>query len=170
MNAPILVDGSPVTVAVVNVPGGGAFRNARRPDVVARVNPFLVTQDKRSILNPAAFAIPAPGTFGNLGRWALHGPSLVQLDLTFHKRFPIRESQNLEFRAEFYNLLNRANLANPPATLNNSIGSGINQLQPGLPFTSASAGGAFGVANSTVERAVGLGTSRQIQLSLRLNF
>jgi hypothetical protein len=122
------------------------------------------------MLNPAAFATPQPGMFGNLGRYALHGPSLSQFDFTVQKRFPIREQVALEFRSEFYNIFNRTNFANPPAALNNALGTGTNQLQPGQPFNAAAAGGAFGVANGTVERAVGLGTSRQIQLSLRLNF
>jgi hypothetical protein len=170
VNAPILASGSPVTVPVVNVPGGGAFRNVRRPDVVAGANPFLQTGDKRWIINPAAFAVPAPGTYGNLGRFALHGPSLSQFDLTLQKRFAISERLGIEFRSELYNILNRANFANPPATLNNALGTGANQLQPGQAFSTAAAGGAFGVANSTVERTVGLGTNRQIQLSLRFMF
>ena len=170
VNSPIVVGSQVMTVPVVNVSGGGAFRNVRRPDVVAGVNPFLTTSDKRVFLNPAAFAMPAPGTFGNLGRGAIHGPGMSQFDLTLHKRFRLTEKFNLEFRSELYNLFNRANFANPPAALNNALGTGSNQLQPGQAFTSASAGGAFGIYNSTVERAVGLGTSRQIQLSLRLNF
>jgi len=121
-------------------------------------------------VNPAAFAIPAPGKVGNLGRNALHGPGLTQLDLTVQKRFLISERANVEFRAEIYNLLNHTNYANPPIQLNQSLGTGNNQLQPGQSFTAAAAGGAFGVFNSTVEKAVGLGTSRQTQLSLRLNF
>ncbi len=170
VNAPVVVGGLPVTVPVVNVPGGGAFRNVRRPDVVAGVSPFLTGAGKRAFLNPAAFSMPAPGAFGNLGRGALHGPGMSQFDLTLQKRFRLTERFNIEFRSELYNLLNRANFANPPATLNNSLGTGSNQLQPGQAFTSASAGGAFGLYSSTVERAVGLGTSRQVQLSLRLNF
>jgi hypothetical protein len=170
VNAPIVVNGSPVTVPVVNVPGGGAFRNVRRPDVVPGVDPYLHTGDKRWIINPAAFAMPAPGTYGNLGRFALHGPSLSQFDITLQKRFTITERLGLEFRSEFYNVLNRANFANPPATLNNALGIAVNQIQPGQAFTAAAAGGAFGVANSTVERTVGLGANRQIQVSVRLSF
>ena len=166
---PIVVNGSPVTVPVINVPGGGNFRNFRRPDYIGG-DPFLQTADKRYFLNPAAFAIPAPGRVGNLGRNALHGPILSQFDLTAQKVFPIHEKTNLEFRAEIYNLFNRANFANPPVQLNQSLGTGANQLQPGQAFTPAAAGGAFGVFSSTVEKAVGLGTSRQVQLSLRLNF
>ena len=134
------------------------------------VDPFLSTGDRRYILNPAAFTIQAAGEYGNLGRWALHGPELTQLDLTLQKRFRITEHTNIEFRSEFYNILNRANFANPPARLNNSLGVGTNLIQPGQPFNPASAGGAFGIANSTVTKDVGLGAARQIQLSLRLSF
>ena len=51
-------------MAVVNGPGGGSSRQTRRPDLIAGVNPFL--DGDRNFLNPAAFAIPAAGTFGNL--------------------------------------------------------------------------------------------------------
>ena len=170
--APIVSGGAVLTVPVVNNPFGGAFRSNRRPDVVAGVDPFLHTSDGRFFLNPAAFSIPAPGSFGNLGRYALHGPGMSQLDFTVHKRFTIDEKRNLEFRAEFYNVFNKANFANPPAVLNNALGtnSAGNQLQPGQPFTPSAAGAAFGVFNSTVSKDVGLGAQRQIQLSLRLNF
>lgn len=170
VQTPIVSNGQVLTTAVINNPYGGAFRNNRRPSVVPGVDPFLRTADRRFILNPAAFTIPRPGEFGNLGRWALHGPSLVQFDLTLQKRFPVTERVSLEFRSEVYNVFNRANFANPPARLNNALGVGPNQIQPGQPFTSAAAGGAFGIANSTVTKDVGLGASRQIQLALRLSF
>jgi hypothetical protein len=170
VQAPIVTNGVPTTTAVVDNPFGGAFRSNRRPSVVSGVDPFLSTGDKRYFLNPAAFTFPQPGQFGNLGRYALHGPGLSQLDLTLHKKFAIDEKRNLEFRAEFYNIFNRANFANPPAVLSTGLGTGTNQIQPGQPFSAASAGGAFGVYNSTVSKDVGLGAQRQIQLSLRLNF
>jgi hypothetical protein len=95
---------------------------------------------------------------------------MTQVDFTLHKRFAIDERRDLEFRAEFYNIFNKANFANPPAVLNNALGTGTNQLQPGQPFSAAAAGSAFGVLNSTVSKDVGLGAQRQIQLSLRFNF
>ena len=165
----VLGDGSVATVPVINVPGGGNSRDVRFPDVVAGVNPFLTDVDKRFIVNPAAFSIPKPGTFGNLGRGALHGPGLSQFDLTLHKKFSITERVNSEFRFEVYNLFNRANLANPVVRLNNVLGTGTNQLQPGQAYGAAT-GGTFGTVLNTVESAVGLGAQRQIQLSLRLNF
>ena len=97
------------------------------------------------------------------------------------KRFPIKEGTNVEFRSEFFNIFNHANFANPSSTLNSALpsmtfntaanawvlGSGI---QPGQAFTQSSAGTAFGLIRQTVERTVGLGTNRQIQFALRLNF
>jgi hypothetical protein len=169
VNSPIVAGGVPVTVPVLNVPGGGNSRDVRFPDVVAGVDPFLRTPDRRFVLNPAAFATPAPGTFGNLGRGALHGPGLAQFDLTLHKKFALTERVNSEFRVEAYNLFNRANFANPVARLNNVLGTGANQLQPGQPYSAATAG-SFGSVLQTVESAVGLGAQRQIQFSLRFNF
>jgi hypothetical protein len=105
-----------------------------------------------------------------MGRYALHGPGLTQLDFTLHKRFAVTERMNVEFRAEIYNLLNHTNFANPPAVLANFLGIASGNLQPNQPYTAAASGGAFGIANSTVSKDVGLGAQRQIQFSLRFNF
>jgi hypothetical protein len=178
--SPVIVGGVVQTEAIINTPGGGASRGVRRPDAVLGVDPYITGQDKRIYLNPAAFAIPQPGTFGNLGRNAYVGPGLSQFDLTVHKRIPIRERVNMEFRAEIYNLFNRANFANPPATLGAGLPAGYNVavgaeptasgIQPGQPYSASAAGGAFGRLSQTVATTVGLGAQRQIQLSLRLNF
>jgi hypothetical protein len=179
LTSPVVVNGQVMTEAVVNVPGGGASRNVRRADVVAGVNPFVTGADKRVYLNPAAFSIPQPGTFGNMGRNALAGPDLSQVDLTVHKRIALTEKVNLQFRGEIYNLLNRANFTNPPATLSAGLpasytdaanATGLGGVQPGQSFSASAAGGAFGRMSSTVANTVGLGAQRQIQLSLRLNF
>jgi hypothetical protein len=166
-------------IATVNGPGGGSSRQTRRPNLIPGVNPYLGSD--RNFLNPAAFAIPAAGTFGDLPRNALKGPNFQQFDLILNKRFRFNESVNLEFRTEVFNLLNHANFANPASTLNvalptltfNStanafvLGSG---LQPGQPFTQSAAGSTFGLLRQTAERTVGLGTNRQVQFALRLNF
>ena len=153
--------------AVINTPGGGNSRNVRRPDLIPGVDPFL--NKDRTILNPAAFTTPKPGTFGNLERNSLHGPGFFQFDTILSKAFRITETFNLEFRTEIFNLFNSTNFANPPGTLPNVLGTSTNQLQPGQPFTTAAAG-AFGIVNSTVARTVGLGANRQIQFALRLIF
>jgi hypothetical protein len=77
--------------------------------------------------------------------------------------------KNTPVMLQRFNIFNHPNFANPPATLPNALGIGVNQIQPGQPFTSAAAG-SFGILNSTVAKTVGLGTNRQIQFALRLNF
>ena len=156
-------------VAVINTPGGGNSRNVRRPDLIPGIDPFI--NKDRSIINPAAFAIPQPGTFGNLVRNRIHGPRFFQQDVIVAKKFAVTESFNVEFRTEVFNIFNVTNFANPPAQLPSTFTTGSTvTLQPGQPFTAALAGSAFGVASRTVERTVGLGTNRQIQFALRLNF
>jgi len=139
------------------------------------VSPYL--NSDRSLVNPAAFSIPLPGVFGDLPRNALRGPGFKQFDLVLNKRFPITESTNIEFRTEIFNIFNFANFSLPSTTLNNALptitSAGVvstGSLQPGSGFTQAQAGGTFGLLRQTVERTVGLGTSRQIQFALRLNF
>ena len=165
---PVVTGGTIMTTPVVNVPGGGASRNVRRPDLIAGVNPYY--QNKGVFfINPAAFAVPQPGTFGNLGRDALRGPSNYQLDFTLSKKFAITESKNLEFRAECYNITNSPVFLAPgngTPRLNDATGT----VQPGQAYTQSAAGGTFGAVTSTVSNQVGSGTNRQFQLALRLNF
>jgi len=170
---PVIENGHVVTTAVVNTPGGGASRNVRRPDIVPGVQPLLYNSGV-AYVNPAAFTVPRAGTFGNSARNSLAGPSLAQLDITLSKKFAITERLNLEFRGEAYNIFNHANFANPGnVRLGQGIGSGPSStgiIQPGQPFTASVAGGNFGALNSTVSNQIGLGTNRQLQLALRLNF
>ncbi|HYW45682.1 MAG TPA: TonB-dependent receptor [Bryobacteraceae bacterium] len=166
--SPVVTGGVVMTTPVVNVPGGGASRNVRRPDVVPGVNPYYVSNGT-FFINPAAFAVPQPGTYGNLGRDALRGPSIGQLDLTMSKKIPVTETKYFEFRAECYNLMNSPVFAAPGGgtpRLNDATGI----LQPGQPYTQSAAGGTFGALTSTVSNQVGSGTNRQFQLALRFNF
>jgi Carboxypeptidase regulatory-like domain len=74
-------------------------------------------------LNPQAFVLPAVGTFGNLGKGSLRSPGLFNWDMALHKGFAIKERWEVQFRAEFFNALNRVNL-NPPTSSVNSAGFG----------------------------------------------
>jgi hypothetical protein len=100
----------------------------------------------------------------------LRGPSFRQFDLILNKRFKLTETAKLEFRTEIFNIFNKTNFANPAAQLPSALGISGTQVQPGQPFTQLTAGSTFGLLRSTVERAVGLGTNRQIQFALRLSF
>lgn len=75
----------------------------------------------------------ATGTdFGNVGRNVLRGPSQANFDFSIIKRFPFRESTNLELRAEFFNLFNHVNFANPISNFNaaGGINSNNGQIMP----------------------------------------
>src|SRR5690242_1301711 len=74
--------------------------------------------------SPAAFAAPATGTFGNAGRDIITAPGSAAVNAGLFKNFPLplREGMKLQFRSEFFNLLNRVNLGNPNVTLGSSMG------------------------------------------------
>jgi TonB dependent receptor len=145
-------------VTVTNIPGGNS-RGTQRPDLVPGVDPYL--KDGVRWLNPAAFATPQPGTFGNLPRNFLRGPEFWQADLTFSKDFRVAATLGLQVRLEIFNVANRLNYENPAATLPNGA--------PSVPFTDAQAG-TFGYILGPLNRTVGLGTARQTQISLRYTF
>jgi hypothetical protein len=156
--------------AVINVPGGGSSLDVRRPDLIPGVNPYL-DQD-RNYLNPAAFAIPAPGTFGNLKRGQLRGVKTWYADLSIRKQVITAENNILEFRVDISNLFNFTNFDKPVARLTGVLGmdAAAGQLQPGQPFTTQAAGMAFGVLNRTVKRAQDFSASRQILFGVAFRF
>jgi hypothetical protein len=67
-------------------------------------------------LNPAAFALPATGWFGNVGKGLLRSLGQFTWDMGFSKTFSARERLKVQFRAEFFNIFNRVNLNSPGAT------------------------------------------------------
>jgi hypothetical protein len=54
----------------------------------------------------------------------LRGPRQTNVDFSVIKRFPLGESKNIELRAEFFNLVNHLNFANPISNLNAVLSSG----------------------------------------------
>lgn len=138
-----------ISRATADVPDGNTSN--QRPNIVPGVSLYPAGGPTFSQwFNPAAFAIPPRGTWGNAGRAIATGPGLVQLDIALHKRFPIAEDRALVFRIESFNLFNRVQAGNP-----------------GTTFTSPAS---FGVVTSGLNRTIGTGTSRQLQLALRLHF
>ncbi|CAN5773263.1 hypothetical protein BH18ACI4_BH18ACI4_00370 [soil metagenome] len=88
--------------------------NNERPDWVAGFNPDnAVTGNVNQYFNPAAFRRAPAGQFGDVGRNVLIGPNVFTVDLSFMKENKITERMNLQFRAEAFNLFNRANFALP---------------------------------------------------------
>ncbi|MFN7999013.1 MAG: carboxypeptidase regulatory-like domain-containing protein [Bryobacteraceae bacterium] len=105
--------------------------------------------------NPAAFAVPAFGHFGNTARNQFYGPGFASVDFSIFKTTPIvKEKVSAQFRVEIFNLLNRVNLSGP----NNSVGSGSGM---GLIFGTLHSGDAPGI---------GAGEPRNLQLALKIIF
>ncbi|MBY0507112.1 MAG: TonB-dependent receptor [Bryobacteraceae bacterium] len=144
--------GRPFTVlvnrAATVVPSGQT--QSQRANYVGGIDPYAANRGPDLWLNPAAFVAPANGTYGNAGRNRFRGPGLWQADMGLAKRFRIREGMHLDFRAEAFNLFNRAQFGEPVANIS-------------VPT--------FGRILSTAnDGSTGTGTSRQMQFMLRLNF
>ena len=83
----------------------GTGSGNQRPDLVG--DPFSgPSVGGRQYLNPAAFALPTSGRFGNLGAWAIVGPSWNTWNAAMTKSFPVRERFTVYFRSEFFNFPN----------------------------------------------------------------
>jgi hypothetical protein len=79
-----------------------------------------------SFLNPGGFQLPAAGTFGNIGKGSMRGPGYFNWDMSLSKVFPIHGDRiRIVFRAEYFNVFNRANFNDPGVSLS---GSGFGQI------------------------------------------
>jgi outer membrane receptor protein involved in Fe transport len=74
--------------------------------------------------NPAAFATPAPGTFGTIRRDSLIGPNWRDLDLSLGKSFRLIEGARLEIRADSVNAFNHPNFSQPDAATGTGVAGG----------------------------------------------
>ena len=143
------LSGFPFTPLIgLNRSGDGDIRNPDRPSINPSFNGSIVTGNPNQWFNPGAFVLPTPGTYGNLGRGTLTGPGLADVDLSIFKNTGISDKTNLQFRAEFFNILNRSNYGPPNATV---FSSGAVSPSAGLITTTAT-------------------FPRQIQLGLKLIF
>ena len=91
--------------------------------------------------NTSAFTTNAIGTFGNAGRNILRGPGLFDIDASLFKNFPIKESLNLQFRAEFFNILNHPNFPVPNSDVSSPQFGQI--LPTGTNLSSGQVSGSF---------------------------
>ena len=87
-------------------------------------------RDAAGWFNTAAFAAPAPGTFGNAARNTVIGPRLHIVDLSVGKATKINDRFSAQFRAEFFNLFNHANLSLPHVDFNSRRPSARSPIRP----------------------------------------
>jgi len=107
-----------------NPSNNGDTRNPVRPFVNPAFTGPVIIGSPNQWFNPAAFLAPptASGFYGNLGRNTLIGPGLATWDFSLMKDTKLSERLSLQFRAEVYNLLNRANFNTPnPVTFTPSL-------------------------------------------------
>ncbi len=129
-----------------------------RPNVVLPDQVYPAQKTVQEYFNPAAFQCAGSnaactvfsGQFGNLGRNSVYGPGQRNFDIALSRQFRIRERLKLEFRSDFFNILNHANWGSPATG-----GSGIG--------TSLSSGATFG-------QVTAFGPPRLIQMALKLYF
>jgi hypothetical protein len=119
LSRPNWAPGATRFTATSNIPAGYFFN----PFAFAR--PIVAPRQVIPSSNGAAVADATCGQptvlctdFGNVGRNVLRGPKQTNVDFSVIKRFPLSESKNIEFRAEFFNLFNHVNFANPISNLN----------------------------------------------------
>ncbi|HQZ40890.1 MAG TPA: TonB-dependent receptor [Vicinamibacterales bacterium] len=135
--------------------GTGALRD--RPNLVG--DPYANVPQAaapRSVqyFNPAAFALPALGSYGDLERNALYGPGFNTVDLSVFKTTKLRGGASLQLRCEIFNLFNTINWANPGLSMSSSTSFGV-------ITNTRNAGGAPGI---------GAGEPFNVQLAAKILF
>jgi hypothetical protein len=95
------IGSTPATAITIDGSGAGGF--VQRADVIG--DPYANTT-RIQALNPAAFAIPTAGRYGNAGAFAFRGPRVSNWDITAAKDFRMTERLILNFRAEMFNIFN----------------------------------------------------------------
>jgi hypothetical protein len=133
----------------------GIANNFDRVDVVGDAFANVAeTGTNRQVrwFNPAAFAVPALGTFGNIGRNAIYGPGFFSLDPSIFKETKLSEKLTLQLRGEIYNITNYKNYANPGTTISNSTTFGL----------------ITNTRNGSSAPGLGFGEPRNVQIAVRL--
>jgi hypothetical protein len=134
-----------------NPSNNGDTRNPVRPFANPAFNGPIILGTPAKWFNPSAFLAPANtaangGFYGNVGRDTLIGPGLATWDFSVLKDTRIREQMTVQFRAEIFNILNRANFNQPNEVV----------------FTPSGVSPTAGIITSTST------TARQVQFGLKL--
>jgi len=154
--------GFPVDILQAETALGASYANLFRPDLVYGVPVWLSDPDAPggARINPAAFL--SSGNQGNLGRNAVTGFGMSQLDLTLRRNFLLSERRSIELRLEAFNALNQANLADPVRFLVSPL-FGESSSMLNLMLGSGSPG-------RGLTPAFQIGGARSLQLGLRFHF
>jgi hypothetical protein len=133
-----------------NPTGNGDTRNPVRPNWNPNFHGTLYPRTATEYFNPNAFLQPATGTYGNVSRDSLTGPGLTELDLSASKNTRLTERAHLQFRAEFFNILNHTNFLTPNPVVYSAATGGVSPTAGLVTATST--------------------TSRQIQFGAKVVF
>lgn len=138
------------TNGFANVPdGGGNVGSSQRSDYAG--NPNAKPCVSGTYFNTCAFVDPPEGSFGNVSRNTILGPGTEDIDFSLIKAMELSERFHLEFRSEFFNILNHYNPLFAPAAASATVGATVRGT-PGFGFVTASQ------------------PPRQIQFSLKLAY
>ena len=118
---------------------GVASAVGQRPDYTGA--PLYLSGDPTRHLNPNAFAIPAAGRIGTLGKGSVRGKPITNIDFSMAKNWRFKERYGFQFRAEFFNVFNHANFVGFDVDTRNGTFGQLNSTQPsreiqlGIKFT-----------------------------------
>jgi hypothetical protein len=133
-----------------------------RPNLVAGVPIYLHSADSTQWLNPAAFALPGVGQIGSLGKGAIRGKAISNLDLSINKNWRFKEKYGLQFRAEMFNAFNHTNFVGFNANLQFDGVSVLSNGQPNPNFGRST--------NSSFGTLTAAQAPREIQFGLKFTF
>jgi len=133
--------GFPLAFTQATSTSGAGITN--RPDLTAGCDLYAGAHTVNKWFNPSCFTTPAAQQLGNAPRTVGYGPQRTNVDFSLYKKFATIEAQNLEFRAEFFNILNHSQFGLPDQGLGDS---------------------SFGAVSTTVHE------NRQIQFALKYLF
>jgi hypothetical protein len=144
--APIvsMQSGNPFNIVVAS-PNINGVANTVRPNLTG--TPIITGNPSGWFANPNVFIAPPVGTFGTVGRNSFVGPGFEDVDLALIKNTKVTERMNVQFRADAFDLLNHPNYGQPGGTV-----------------------GSLGVIQSTRFPTGDSGSSRQLQVALKLQF
>jgi hypothetical protein len=156
--------GFPINITDAEQTLGEEFGNAARPDLVPGVpiwtNDPSVAGGRR--LNPAAFSVPANGQQGSLGRNAIYGNGLAQIDVSLRRTFGLFWGIRLDAGVGIFNVLNHPAFADPIPFLSSPLFGQSTSMQ-NLMLGS-------GTPNTGMPPLFQTGGSRSAELSFRLSF